>query len=409
MSKRKSSAEDKLRKIPRPPNSFILYRIDRAKEYPKLVASTLSTNIALDWSEESLKVKKYYSDLAVEAKRKHLIDYPEYKFCPRKRGTGKQAQAKLKANNGTDMPLSRSHPRSPTRTRTRFTCSPEYRYLIEHESPPPSPPPLSRKQRRLTSSYDYLTKSPKTPDSDSATSSTPSLYHSSRSSSIQSHSEISPSEQEGGLGYSEPLLHQTDPGLDEEMEDGVDDDSDIDDDDEGDDEGEDEGEVKEIDSVQPSEQIENPKDDQTPFMSTGISPMLAIDPFEPECLARDDSEWKDTLSDHCSGMSPPALTSCSVSSSIESSLLGISIPSYEYFISSFHTSINSDLFLPVYLRPVFPNFLVPTKPRFATIRVNNHPKIRNHDLMMTSGLMMSTPSSQDALRWLGSAIGPDAF
>ncbi|KAF8983997.1 hypothetical protein BGZ46_009038 [Entomortierella lignicola] len=357
MSKRKSSAEDKLRKIPRPPNSFILYRIDRAKEYPKLVASTLSTNIALDWSEESLKVKKYYSDLAVEAKRKHLIDYPEYKFCPRKRGTGKQAQAKLKANNGTDMPLSRSHPRSPTRTRTRFTCSPEYRYLIEHESPPPPPPPLSRKQRRLTSSYDYLTKSPKTPDSDSATSSTPSLYHSSRSSSIQSHSEILPSEQEG---YSEPLLHQIDPGLDEEMDDGVDDDSDIDDDDGGDDEGEDEGEVKEIECAQSSEQIESPKDDQTPFMSTGISPMLAIDPFEPECLARDDSEWKDTLSDHCSGMSPPALTSCSVSSSIESSLLGISLPS-------------------------------------------------NHDLMMAPGLMMSTPSSQDALRWLGSAIGPDAF
>ncbi|KAF9992620.1 hypothetical protein BGZ79_002848, partial [Entomortierella chlamydospora] len=47
-------------------------------------------------------------------------------------------------------------------------------------------------------------------------------------------------------------------------------------------------------------------------------------------------------------------------------------------------------------------------PRFAPIQIPGQPRM-NQDLVMSPGLAISTSSFQDALRWLGTAIGPERF
>ncbi|KAI8912615.1 high mobility group box domain-containing protein [Gorgonomyces haynaldii] len=79
-------------KIPRPRNSFIIYRQERSKELKgKLkpdgsVFSNLdiSREIAEMWKTESEEVKEHYMDLARLEKEQHAIKYPDYKFNRRR-------------------------------------------------------------------------------------------------------------------------------------------------------------------------------------------------------------------------------------------------------------------------------------------------------------------------------------
>lgn len=79
------------KRIPRPPNSFLIYRKEHAKKYAGLVATELSTKLAMAWKKESPERHAYYAELAERAKQEHAIKFPDYKFTPVKRGTGKRA------------------------------------------------------------------------------------------------------------------------------------------------------------------------------------------------------------------------------------------------------------------------------------------------------------------------------
>ncbi|KAF9282904.1 hypothetical protein BGZ68_005687 [Mortierella alpina] len=89
-------ASSKSKKIPRPPNSFLIYRKEHAARYAGLVATELSTKLAQAWKKETPERRNHYAMLAERAKQDHAIKYPNYKFTPMKRGTGKRALA-LKA------------------------------------------------------------------------------------------------------------------------------------------------------------------------------------------------------------------------------------------------------------------------------------------------------------------------
>ncbi|KAF9127671.1 Casanova [Mortierella sp. GBA39] len=84
-------------RIPRPPNSFIIYRREHAIKYPGLVAADLSAKIAHAWRNESPEVLEQYAELAELAKLKHKLQFPDWKFTPAKRGTGKRARKQAAA------------------------------------------------------------------------------------------------------------------------------------------------------------------------------------------------------------------------------------------------------------------------------------------------------------------------
>ncbi|KAF9903403.1 hypothetical protein EC991_003858 [Linnemannia zychae] len=80
-------------KIPRPANSFLIYRKEHAVKFAGLVATDLSVKLANSWKNETPERLKHYSDLAEKLKEEHKRMYPDYKFTPAKRGTGKRARA----------------------------------------------------------------------------------------------------------------------------------------------------------------------------------------------------------------------------------------------------------------------------------------------------------------------------
>ncbi|KAF9361217.1 hypothetical protein BGX26_005041 [Mortierella sp. AD094] len=433
-SKRKTRTNiDGTPKIPRPSNSFMLYRKDRAKLYPKLVATELSAKIAADWRDETPKVRTHYGNLADEAKEKHLLQYPDYKFTPKKRGTGKRAQAKLAAAISADIP---SYPSSSSST---SSCS-EKRSPIKREPASPSPPAKtsrSKKQRRSSASpYAYPSEHSTYSTRKSAASEFSSLFLYSRSAAERTRSRSRSSQLQDAmdsLELSEPpscsdiseydiIKHSSSDDDNDNVGNYGNDDIDEEDDDE---EANYENKRKENNStpqVPPApSQPESLKEESTLFTPVVLPPLLASEPFEPECLAN--AEWKDTMSGHCSSVSAPALTSCSTAL-LEPSVLALPIPSYEIYFSSVQRSLimecstaynlssstemsaTSDVLIPVYLySSVIPHFL--GRPRFAPIQIPSQPRITNQDLVMSPGLVISTPSFQDALKWLGTAIGPE--
>ncbi|KAJ5110902.1 hypothetical protein N7532_001437 [Penicillium argentinense] len=78
-------------KIPRPPNSFILYRRDNHRTttaaHPNLPNTQISRIIATKWKKESDHVKAAYREKALMAKEEHLRKHPDYQYSPRRPGT----------------------------------------------------------------------------------------------------------------------------------------------------------------------------------------------------------------------------------------------------------------------------------------------------------------------------------
>ncbi|KAF8195961.1 hypothetical protein K438DRAFT_1968430 [Mycena galopus ATCC 62051] len=92
------------RRIPRPPNAFILYRSDLLKTgmIPDNVErrqQNLSRVAGECWNLLSAAEKKVWQDLALERAARHAIDYPGYHFKPSPRG---KAKAKPRANDASD-------------------------------------------------------------------------------------------------------------------------------------------------------------------------------------------------------------------------------------------------------------------------------------------------------------------
>ncbi|KAG0017667.1 Casanova [Podila clonocystis] len=85
--------QDPPKRIPRPPNSFMIYRREKATEHTGLIAAELSTKLAKAWRNETPETRAHYASLADHAKAEHTLQYPNYKFTPARRGTGKRAKA----------------------------------------------------------------------------------------------------------------------------------------------------------------------------------------------------------------------------------------------------------------------------------------------------------------------------
>jgi len=94
----------KVKKPPRPPNAFILYR--RAKQ-PTIVAqhqgitnNEVSKEIGRMWHEEPMEVRLKFQKMAEAAKEEHMKKYPEYRYRPRRPQERKRrAQTRDTSNN----------------------------------------------------------------------------------------------------------------------------------------------------------------------------------------------------------------------------------------------------------------------------------------------------------------------
>ncbi|KAG6907651.1 hypothetical protein DXG01_008101 [Tephrocybe rancida] len=79
--------------IPRPPNSFFLYRSDRCKEAEfkekggvRLTLSQISKAIGAAWRAETFEIKMLYERKAEEKKLEHSKKFPEYRYQPQRKG-----------------------------------------------------------------------------------------------------------------------------------------------------------------------------------------------------------------------------------------------------------------------------------------------------------------------------------
>ncbi|CAH7686194.1 expressed protein [Phakopsora pachyrhizi] len=110
--KRPSTESREAEKLPRPPNSWILYRSDKIVEMKSLnlglAQSVLSKEIAAKWHNETSEVKKEYEKKAEIIKAEHAAKYPDYKYNPKRK---KQPESR-KANSKTMYPKS-SSPKGP--------------------------------------------------------------------------------------------------------------------------------------------------------------------------------------------------------------------------------------------------------------------------------------------------------
>ncbi|RDW77396.1 hypothetical protein BP6252_05449 [Coleophoma cylindrospora] len=88
-------------KIKRPPNAFILYRMDHhdvvKDANPGIHNNEISTIIGAQWNTETADVRDHYQRLADEKKREHLAMYPGYHYTPRKPSEKKRRMTKKKA------------------------------------------------------------------------------------------------------------------------------------------------------------------------------------------------------------------------------------------------------------------------------------------------------------------------
>ncbi|GJJ70945.1 hypothetical protein EMPS_03295 [Entomortierella parvispora] len=144
------------KKIPRPPNSFLIYRKEHATQYAGLVATELSSKLALSWKRETPERREHYAQLAVKAKQEHAIRYPNYKFTPVKRGTGKRALALEAMANAARKAAATSTSTDPVRS-----TAASVRGIAAH-SPPSSTATTSanRPKRRVQRPQRYTTSAP---------------------------------------------------------------------------------------------------------------------------------------------------------------------------------------------------------------------------------------------------------
>jgi HMG (high mobility group) box len=76
------------KKVPRPPNAFILYRKEHQpllkQQNPSLHNNEISKILGKQWNSEHESVKSRYKRMAERIKHKHAADNPGYQYAPRK-------------------------------------------------------------------------------------------------------------------------------------------------------------------------------------------------------------------------------------------------------------------------------------------------------------------------------------
>lgn len=153
-------------KIPRPPNSFILYRSKeevmlraRAKALygkDKLKCSEISKAAGFSWADEPKEVKDHYARLAHIAAVEHKLKYPDYKFTPGPR--------KSRAG-GTKLTKSRARKAMVTEGNSGQTSSTSTRSTLIPTSSSPDVTPT----RDLSPPHNHSASPPSTPSSSTAT------------------------------------------------------------------------------------------------------------------------------------------------------------------------------------------------------------------------------------------------
>ncbi|EEB08837.2 transcription factor Ste11 [Schizosaccharomyces japonicus yFS275] len=104
-SKKSSRSGSSASGVKRPLNSFMLYRRDRQNEIPTNNHQSISRIIGQLWRNESVQVKKYYADLAVLERQRHMMTHPEYKFSPRKnQHTSSRPRKRRNSSNAGGIP-----------------------------------------------------------------------------------------------------------------------------------------------------------------------------------------------------------------------------------------------------------------------------------------------------------------
>ncbi|CAO3573318.1 unnamed protein product [Mortierella alpina] len=328
---RNVDSSSKPKKIPRPPNSFLIYRKEHAARYAGLVATELSTKLAQAWKVESPERRNHYAMLAEKAKQDHAVKYPNYKFTPMKRGTGKRALAlkamanaakkaasadALKSPVSANLPMSAllDRPRRNSQRPQRFSSSmPSYSYSTVSSAAGDSRRTCGSTASPISSSlffHPYAIRRP-------AGSPTPSTS-SSLSSIENDYSDASDIDAEG----EEVSAHCTD-----EMDDGTQQIS---------------QKFQQLLNRQGANDscahlgnlqadfssgygsLPTPPYQEDPLSLFECStypypPLLSVESFEPECLARDDAQW--------TSMAGLGFTPVPSSSSISSH--GYLTPSYE--------------------------------------------------------------------------------
>ncbi|CRK19036.1 hypothetical protein BN1708_012490 [Verticillium longisporum] len=81
--------------IPRPPNSWILYRQAHSRRIHEQSPDLIAKAIAAMWRNESTDVKDHYKTLAAAKAQKHKERYPNYKFRASKHGGKGPAKREL--------------------------------------------------------------------------------------------------------------------------------------------------------------------------------------------------------------------------------------------------------------------------------------------------------------------------
>ncbi|CAI2171344.1 8512_t:CDS:1 [Funneliformis geosporum] len=100
----------KPKRTPRPPNAFILYR--KAKQPDVIAQSNNLTNaevskvISKMWWNETEEERFYWEKQADRMKLKHMQDYPDYVYQPKKPGTKKRKSAQSDKSTFSVIPLS---------------------------------------------------------------------------------------------------------------------------------------------------------------------------------------------------------------------------------------------------------------------------------------------------------------
>ncbi|KAF7315317.1 HMG box domain-containing protein [Mycena indigotica] len=130
---------------PRPPNAWILYRAEKAKEIGRKAQADVSREISTMWKNEAPHIRAEYERRADIKKAEHQAMYPEYRFQPVKREEKerlrlekrqekerkKQAQRQTRVSIQQPPPISQQLPPPPP---LYFTA--DNRFAMAGPSPP---------------------------------------------------------------------------------------------------------------------------------------------------------------------------------------------------------------------------------------------------------------------------------